>query len=163
MKSLLLLLLLILTKICTAQQSQTADVFPLKIGNEWNYKYFYNVFPATHSGTTDAGIVDFTITGNIPLKDSTRWQFIQRRNYTHTVILNGQIENSYSVQDSNNFEIIEFNYGNHELYTPVYDPLSAFPFQKLVNDTASRFFRYMVVDSSGNSEFTLNFPMSGSF
>ena len=157
MKSKLLLLLLIITKTCTPQKSQLSDVFPLEIGNEWNYQFFYNV-SISHSGTHDDGIIDFTVTGKILSKDSICWQLFQRRSYNHTDYIHGQASNSYSGKDSNSIEIIEFNFGNHELYTPVYDPLSVFPFQNLMNDTSSRFFRYAEVDSNGNSQCTLSFP-----
>jgi hypothetical protein len=155
MKS-ILLFFVILMEICSAQQGHLADVFPLAIGNEWTYE-FWTTNTVSHSGTHDNGSVYFTIIGKITSIDSTQWQFFQRRNYTHTIFFPGQT-NYYSIQDSNSFEIVEFNYGNHELYTPVYDPLSTFPFQKLANDSSSRFFRYMDVDSTGNSIFTVNFP-----
>jgi len=156
MKS-ILLLSLVLIATCFAQQDSVGDVFPLAIGNKWNYD-FWTTYTVSHSGTHDAGSVEYTIIGSISLIDSTRWQFLQRRDYTHTVYIHGQVGSSYSIQDSNSLEIIEFNYGNHELYTPVYDPLSAFPFQKLLGDTSSRFFRYIVVDTNGNSVLSLSFP-----
>jgi len=155
MKS-ILLLFLVLIETYFAQQDPVADVFPLAIGNKWTYE-FWTTDVVSHTGTHDNGIIEFTIIASIPLTDSTRWQFFQRRNFTHTIIFHGGT-NFYSIQDSNSFEIIEFNCGNHELYTPVYDPLSAFPFQKLLVDTSSRFFRYMVVDTNGNSALSLSFP-----
>jgi hypothetical protein len=136
-----------------AQSDSLEDVFPLALGNRWAYDFNSGTSTSIpHSCRIDTGYVAYEIIGVARSADSTRWQFIQRRIYQETVCNTYQMQ----IQDSSVFEIVELNQGRHELYTPVYNPYSCFPFQRSYADSA-RFFRYTHADSAGNAVQAISF------
>ncbi|KAB2842025.1 MAG: hypothetical protein F9K45_07400, partial [Melioribacteraceae bacterium] len=131
-----------------AQQDNLIDILPLEIGNKWTYYYESGGSNSTtHSAGNTKGTVDYEIIGKFDSNDSTIWQIFKTRDVVSNVY---GIPNPIYTKDSAAFTIVELKSGNHEVYTPVFEPQSIFPFRKTQVDT-SKFFRYL----NGNSDDTL--------
>ena len=125
------------------------DVFPLSIGNQWTYGYYYHFEDPGGAmwHWCDTGTVHLQITEKTVTLDSTRWlvQETKRLWWHYNDIWSGPHE------QTDTFEIIEFNYGHHRIYRtgdPVEVRSSVLPFLSSFLDTVG-IRRFAAVDSGG--------------
>ncbi len=136
-----------------AQVDTLVDVFPLAVGNEWTYKYstMFVVFFPSDETETDSGRAVYTIIGKTTAVDSTRWQFLRRRDVIHYYRI-GVRDTSYVIRDPSQFELTEKHVGQHQLYRLDGAVTDAVPFQRNHVDTAM-IFRYRRVGTSDTVMF----------
>lgn len=152
--------------VCQCQRPTTdslADVFPLSVGNQWTYRYylFWQNWPSGNPGETcvDSGRSVCEVTGYLRTSDSTVWQIRERRDIVrHDVIdpwMGRSLDTIYSIQDSNNFELIESHNRQHQLYrnaNPYLARHEVFPFTREFVDTAL-IYRFAYVDAGDTIAF----------
>ena len=139
---------------CTqASGDSLVDVFPLAVGNQWVYcyDYQYSDVNAVIDSYADTGTVTLDIVDCSRFLDSTRWLIRERG--VHWTQTNNQAWSGPTIH-VDSFEVIEFNFGCHQLYRtgdPWEVQTSVIPFSSNLVDTA-KVCRYAVVDSSGLRE-----------
>ena len=141
------------------------DVFPLSVGNQWTYRYWAHFELWTGEIVTDSGSVSYTITEKLVAGDSTQWTFQEIRDITSYISWNlqqrpGSRDTSYAIVDSSVFRIIELQEGRHRMYRNEFTGNiweSVFPWGINLTDTTV-VFRYMPVDSLGESCFATSVP-----
>ena len=153
----LLLVHFVLPSAAQASSDSLADLFPLAVGNQWEYDYKTSIFDELPDvDYADTGVVSYLITGSIVTRDSTRWQFREIRNLIHSYVSSGaefpRADTSYAVRDTNEFEFVEFLTANHAIYRTAEnggaDPsLSVFPFIPGYSDSTT-VYRFGKVDST---------------
>ncbi len=156
MKTILPILFLpLLGQLSFAQQVSLSDVLPLNVGNQWTYTFnLQSWYDWPHSATVDSGTADYSIIDMTEFADSSRWHFVVRRNFSRSRYPNWS---PFPFQDSATFELVELKSDVHEVYAPVFDQYSVFPFKREQEDS-SRFFRYKYLDTSNVLPLDLNLP-----
>jgi hypothetical protein len=150
----------LLSKNLVKTDSMLVDIFPLSIGNQWVYGYYwyfygYGVGGSPFGSYTDTGTVTMQIINKRTTTDSTIW-LVQE-------IFNIWIQNNSEAfigpkQSIDTIEIVELNAGRHQLYIASehhglnsYKSVFAFP---AVADTVV--YRYDIVNAVGVRTFTSN-------
>ena len=130
--------------------SSISDIFPLSVGNQWTYNYYY------YYGNSPGPITDYKDTGSVTIQiiakrvtiDSTVWVFQQNGSMWSNTNFMGWMG---PIEKIDTFEIIETNAGNHQLYRRgelSSIRTSVLPLVPNLVDTA-KIFRYANVDSTG--------------
>jgi hypothetical protein len=135
-----------------------ADVFPLAVGNQWTYGYYweYNDLFQTHVmyHSCDTGTVTVQIVGKITEVDTARWTIRQESNLC-SQYNTGAFSAPQMAIDT--FEIIELLNGNHQLYRTgeAYSiSSSVFPFVISWDpEDTIKIMRNQIVDSNGIINF----------
>jgi hypothetical protein len=134
------------------QEGSFVDVFPLAVGNQWSYIYYYDweddPWINPNWSWRDSGFVNLNIFSRVGSSDSTSWR-VQQTGLHWTSYNFSPWAGPTSRTDT--FEIIEFAAGNHGMYRTgtLYDiRRSVLPFVPDLVDTA-RIFRYATVDTAG--------------
>ncbi|MFH1194502.1 MAG: T9SS type A sorting domain-containing protein [bacterium] len=160
MKKRILLLCLFTSFILAAniysQTDSLSDIFPLKVGNSWEYRFhLVHGLPDIQISNSDTGVVRYFIYRHVIYNDSIVWKFKQNRKFKreHSVHSSTTISN---ITDSSFFDIVEVLNGRHELYTSQEDFLSTFPFFQTAPDS-EKFYRYVKTDTCGYALLNL-FP-----
>jgi len=123
-----------------------SDVFPLEVGKKWFYAFKIEQV-SNNISKTDTGFVEYKIINNSAGNESTIWQLKKTRSYYAYGYFMGQYTKTLVI-DSGYFDIVELHSGRHELYTPIFDPLSGFPFFNTSIDSEN-FYRYLQTDDNG--------------
>ncbi len=145
-----------------------ADLFPLGVGNSWEYAFWHKLYEQSDFGIvrslTDTGPVRYRVVGKTDFPDSVAWFIRQSR----TLHRSGSPEYYHSadsmVVDSLTFTLVELKANHHKLYlqraiqtestsdfgADVYN--YGFAFWRNLADSES-FFRYGPVDSNGIASF----------
>ena len=106
-----------LHSLATTGSDSLVDVFPLSIGNQWTYHYFWDYedyngyspqFRGCDSGTVTVRIIDKTST-----LDSTLWKVQETKSLYSIYNYNTSSSPSISVDT---FNLIELHSGRHRLY-----------------------------------------------
>jgi hypothetical protein len=130
-----------------SQQDTLSDIFPLKVGNSWMYSFETNAgYPAVHYTVRDIGIAEYSIENSIIFLDHTTWKFKADRNYTRYIITDNGTTSEIKT-DELVFDIVEKHQNYHQLYTPVNDWLSVYPFFYDAPDS-EKFYRYVLTGST---------------
>ena len=121
----LTIFLMLLIFPCSAQISSVdksvattpVDVFPLAIGNQWIYNYFYGYEEpgGVVYSRYDTGTVHLQIINKIESIDSVRW--LVQQSSSIWIIWTGFLSSEPTVK-TDTFEIVEYKVGNHQLYRP---------------------------------------------
>ncbi len=139
----------------TLAQSDSADVFPLALGNTWVFEHRSHSWEMDGGGggdtlgITDTGSVSCRIVARLDYPDSTRWQVEQqralsrRRGTQHS-------DTTFAVVDTQMFWLTELRSGDHPLNCDRggISDLPAFPFWGTFPDSAA-VRRFASVDSLG--------------
>lgn len=135
-----------------SQHKTLQDVLPLEVGNKWTYNYYNESHPLyIHVWSGYTGTKSYQIIGTDVFNDSTIWRF------KVTSVLK-DFSSSYGsgsyVTKIFYFNLVEFNKGNHELYTPDYNVESIFPFKANLADS-NKFYRHQLIEQSKISDKTI--------
>jgi hypothetical protein len=123
------------------------DVFPLKIGNLWEYDYdrssdIDRLSPYAQS-SSDSGHITYSIVDSLQMEDTTRWKIKLARFLHHST--QGELDTNYWIIDTSCFSLYEVHSGDHQLIADD-NPLWIFPRYYI------QMFRYQIVDSLGYVE-----------
>ncbi len=147
----LIVLLSIFSESVFSQTNSPNDIFPLLVKNKWIYSYEMSSSSSmVHFSSSESGTCEYEIIGNDSVNSTIIWHFIQRRKFIRNTY---GIPSPQNIQDSAKFDIIEFNNGFHEIYTPIFNEFSAFPFQRVYVDSL-KFYRF--IDSGTISKVYIN-------
>jgi hypothetical protein len=142
-----------LDDITKKENDSLVEVFPLAIGNQWEYGYYWYYDTGGPYGTgthTDTGTVTIQIIDKIVTTDTTKWLVKETFNLWvkyDTGAFNGP------TNSIDTFKLVELNQGCHRLYNDgdVYRfKQSVFPFPPFADTMVCR---YNIVDTSGRCTF----------
>jgi len=130
-------------------QDSLVDVFPLSVGNKWQYQYYYHYyFYKPPNWIDDTGKVEIEVTGKTVLKDTIVWQIqhhkISRYHFVSPYEGKG-IDTSYDIDEVSTSNLYELQSGQHLLFTD-YCYSGIF----LCSAETAKVFRFQMTDSSGN-------------
>jgi hypothetical protein len=132
------------------------DVFPLDIGTQWTYRYYWQfedlLNPVVIFQQCDTGIVTIQIIDKLVTADSTRW-FLKRNSTLWSQMNNGSFWGPTINIDT--LELIELHQDSHQLYQlgdHVDIRHSVIPFEREYYDS-TKVYRYQHVDNTGACTF----------
>lgn len=130
------------------------DLFPLAIGNQWTYGYYWSVYtgsPIGEGSYTDTGTVTMQVINKVVMTDSTQW-FIQETYQLWVQIITGAYNGPTTSVDT--IKLIELHQGQHRMYINGNNNniiQSVFPF---LYDVDTMVYRYNAVNPAGIRKFT---------
>jgi hypothetical protein len=153
--TILSLIVSLLGPVTTLCQSDSADVFPLTVGNTWVFSHRSHAWqmdggPGSDTlGITDSGSVSCRIVARLDYPDSTRWQVEQRRVLSRRRGTQHS-DTTFAVVDTQMFSLTESRSGPHRLNCDQWGmwDLPALPFMSGFPDSAA-VRRFASVDSLG--------------
>lgn len=130
----------------TSPEDSLSDIFPLEVGKKWIYSF--KIEQVTNNvSRKDTGYVEYRVINRNPGNESTIWQIKKIRSFYTYGYFMGQYTKTLVI-DSGYFNIVELHSERHKLYTPVFDPLSGFPFFN-TSIESEIFYRYLQTDYNG--------------